>query len=170
MQERAVSLKQRWGAGCRGLVNSFLSNSTAATCGAQQQLRSIPHCSHWGNKRPLYSSVVLPCKRRRCVKSVKCHMKRVMTNAMPGCVKVPPFYCFCKLKIPFLEIQIQIPPNQESRCLWLKADRNPCPIVNIKCRQDFLTSLFPVSHQTPAGRRASPCQETIPEKHAAWQT
>lgn len=39
------------------------------------------------------------------------------------------------------------------QCLRLKADRNPCLIVNIKCRQAFPSSLFPVSHMTPAGRR-----------------
>lgn len=36
---------------------------------------------------------------------------------------------------------------------YIKADRNPCLIVNIKCRQAFPSSLFPVSHMTPAGRR-----------------
>lgn len=48
-------------------------------------------------------------------------------------------------------------------CFWLKAERNLCPIVNIKCRQDFLTSLFPVNQLTPTGRYGCLHQETIPE-------
>lgn len=53
------------------------------------------------------------------------------------------------------------------QCPWLKADRNPCPIVNLKCRHDLLSSLFPVSHSQKdvvVSARKQSLKNTQPDK------